>query len=901
MQRIKNFCKNNVSAFIVSGCILFACLVLCVVFGIFPFGNNTLATYDAWAQICPFYTTIFDFLDGKQPLFYTSKIGGGFDTFGSLSYIAFSPFSFLMLVFGRGGVFYAYTFSLIVKLICTGFVASYFIRKQFENVGMFWNVCLSCLYALGGYFIFLHTWLPWVDFLIYMPLVVLAYKHLIEKEKVLPFSILFALMVATSYGIGAFSYITFVVLFGMYAFLCVEKEKRGRVLSLTVIGLFVAVLLSLGILVPNLLQFTTSARNGGIFTSLLGGKLFSELETKLATILGSGITLLLAILYFIKCDKKDNKNKFLFFAVLLLLLPVVFDTVNKMLNMGSYNSYAFRLGFIFEFLIFFVATKFINDKKEKIESQEKSKRKIVVELSIIGTVFAFVVALAFISVKDGIMGWFANSQSSWSLTLCYAIILICFTLFLSLILLNCKNKFLSKKVLRVFVSIVVILHCGLNLTMGMFGDVKDYSVVSTTVQMLNDSNISTDDRIKNELGLTLGLSKLGFQANTYEVFSSSCNVNTVNFVSNLDYNASNAGFASTGGSVLSDSILGYKYVLSNEDKNQPNLKKVSWCETSEGTVYLYENLWALGNAFLVNKDFAPEFAKDFVVSQQSLFEALGGTGEFVKKVSVASDEIDKQCTNVQIIRNEDGSVLFDVLEDNKIAYFDITFSPTYNSMLSMIFTNALERNFATLVIDEKEFDLSDAENLKGKNNLLYCNAGEAKEVRICLKKDVTISDDSVYFALTNYDVVGALLQTIKTEQEGEIRFSTDKSKIFIQANAENQKLILTSGYYDTYKLTNNGETYNYSMSLGGAIEVDLQNGENSLVFEYSSKYVKYFIIFGICGLLLAVAVIVLFKFFKEKILKISKIMPILYLVGGGVVFALFVAMPTVLFFVKIFL
>ena len=70
-MKTKNFFKTNKEYFITSLIILMVFIALYAVFSAFPFGTNTIAHYDMIAQIIPISETIFDFLKGESPLFYS--------------------------------------------------------------------------------------------------------------------------------------------------------------------------------------------------------------------------------------------------------------------------------------------------------------------------------------------------------------------------------------------------------------------------------------------------------------------------------------------------------------------------------------------------------------------------------------------------------------------------------------------------------------------------------------------------------------------------------------------------------------------------------------------------------------------------------------------------------------
>ena len=99
-------------------------------FDVFPFSDRTMSQYDLLAQIVPYAEHLFDVAKGEASLFYSTRVGGGMDVFGTLVYCLLSPFTFLFFLFGEGNVYYAASVILPVKLACIAAAAVVLIRKK---------------------------------------------------------------------------------------------------------------------------------------------------------------------------------------------------------------------------------------------------------------------------------------------------------------------------------------------------------------------------------------------------------------------------------------------------------------------------------------------------------------------------------------------------------------------------------------------------------------------------------------------------------------------------------------------------------------------------------------------------------------------------------------------------
>ena len=185
--------------------------------GIYPFGNASIASYDLSAQICPFIEHLFDALKGRSSLFYSHAIGGGADVFGSLAYFICSPFSVLFLVFGEGMVAEAAVLVLGLKLVVIALVGVWFASTMFK-ISPLARACLGILYAYCGYTFVANTYINWLDLLMYMPLIVWAFRRLVQTGRFWLFSILITACIYTSFSITCFAMLTVNPLLCVYAF-----------------------------------------------------------------------------------------------------------------------------------------------------------------------------------------------------------------------------------------------------------------------------------------------------------------------------------------------------------------------------------------------------------------------------------------------------------------------------------------------------------------------------------------------------------------------------------------------------------------------------------------------------------------------------------------------------------
>ena len=365
-KKIKAFFDNNYAMIFAALTVFVAYMVALASFQIYPFGSQyTVASYDLSAQICPFIEHLFDVLDGKSTLSYSYAIAGGADVTGTFLYFFISPFSLLFLLCGDGYVAQASSFVLPLKLAAIAWVGAWFAKRQFKNIPDYLCTAVGILYAYCGYTFVSNTYINWMDFLIWLPLCVGAFRKFLETGSFWKFSALLACCIYTCFSIACFSMFTVFPILVFYGLLCVEKKDRKIFLTKLSLSFLAALLAALPVLLPALAAFLNSARGGSLFENLwygfhvlesgklgeFNGEYFAErwgesLYAKWSYILSDSIFVCLTVLWFVRTRLKTQFSKFMLLVGALTLLPVVVDESMSLLNMGSYMSYALRFGFL---------------------------------------------------------------------------------------------------------------------------------------------------------------------------------------------------------------------------------------------------------------------------------------------------------------------------------------------------------------------------------------------------------------------------------------------------------------------------------------------------------------------------------------------------------------------------
>ena len=657
MVKIKEFLKKYYPYFLSCGLVFGVYMFMVAVQKIYPFGENSIASYDLSAQICPFIEHLFDVLKGRSALFYSHALAGGADVFGSLAYFIVSPFSPLFLILGEGMVAEATTYVLCLKLMTLAFVGTWFASTMFDIEKPI-CACLGVLYAYCGYTFVANTYINWLDILAYMPFCVWGFKKFVTTGNFWIFSIFMAACIYASFSIACFAMLTVYPALIFYAIFNKKKEEIWSFIAYLSLAFVCAVLIALPILVPSLLAYLKAGRgaNSGLFKEMLSGfttsginteaylkKWSSALEAKATYIFADGILLVGTGVYFIRYKLKSGMSKFMLVAGILTLTPVVVDECMLLLNMGSYMSYALRFGFLNAIYFFGAACMGISGIKffQKDENMGACLKRRVIVPSIYcvlaGLLFAGMCAFFAGDHHIKIANLFTDEEAAKAIRqfssrfahslggiVAIGIFFVGTLLILGTGGILAAKKKLPMRILSLFaVGLVVFQSVFYNeqLAVGNFSTqnirFNDYATLAEVVREEDDGFYRVRD-YSNKYS-----SNICFQGDTNVFTAFSSMMDKDNFAAKMMFGYSGNGqniSRGNGGVIFGDCVLGYKYLFvpAGEDKTTVDSKiwydpfmveneegkevhlKAAMREGISNAIYVYENDRVFPSTFVVD-------------------------------------------------------------------------------------------------------------------------------------------------------------------------------------------------------------------------------------------------------------------------------------------------------------
>lgn len=823
--------KDNFSYIVAPLIVLLILRKLFEAFDVYPFGSNSQAYYDLLAQIAPYYEHLYDALiGGTESLFFTFDIAGGADLFATLCYFALSPIQFLFFVLGEGNAIYATTYVLYAKYIAISLVGAFFIKKTFKNLNEGMVTALSILYAFCGYSVVASTFINWLDFLIYVPLTLLAFRYLLRTGKMRWFALCVSAFIICCYALGSFSLIILFIITTLYVALCVEKDKQKHIMTKMVLGYVVGVLISACVLVPSIKAFVTSTRSNTDFFKALEVKAWNNYERKLSYVMLDVVFFVGALAQVVVSNKKDKKNVFDLLVFILLMIPVLVEESMLFLNGGSYMSYALRFGFLTAFWNMYLTCKFLSNSKKNIKGKISSRNLIISSLILFEVLYLAVTHLIdeYPKINGNWHSEFAHSLGTIN------VIATCFLLFwiaveVALILFRCKK--INALLLTVFLFCVAGPQVIFSTTQQVWGNnfnPINFTTLDELLDMAEEQGYyekNSYTRVKDVNGMFSANFQLINDVASYSFFSSS--MDKKNFEGPVKLGYENNGLnslRSMNSNVFCDSVLSYKYYYLSNNWNYAGSKFCTLVGSKNGK-YLYKNNFAFPYAFTVDNGNL-NYGDDSFKGIQNLYKFLGGNGDFARTVTL------EECTANVLGVEYYGETIKVNAYDMINRHIQFTFKGDYkfNGVVYMCAEYPSNANVHYRIGSGTSNKLFSSLDMGYRENI--------SNVKIWLENYNVANGSQIemklYFKVLEMDKIEELYNIVSSKQASNFKINKDKITFDITSTKSGECAFLPFTAIDGYKIKVNGKEKKFIENDLNLMVVPLDEGENSVSIKYTN-------------------------------------------------------------------
>ena len=814
----------------------------------FPFGYNTLSWCDMNQQVIPFLMDFKDILSGKANMFLNMQNAGGMSFWGVFLFFISSPFSFLVAFVSKADLYFFMNILVMLKMMACAFTASVFFHDQFKKLTLLQNTAISVMYAFCGYTMFYYQNHVWLDVMCLFPILLIGLVRLAEDGKILLYVLSFSAILTVNFYLSYMVSIFLVLSAGLYVGLVLKKGSRRKSILLLGISTLITALITAVVWLPSLMQYMASARTGNLLSGLRVGGLISRLDTTFAVIICSGAIFAALIFYLLFAKKLSSKVAFAFFMLLLTMVPVFIEPINKMWQTGNYQAFPVRYGYItifFGLILFAAVVSGINEKNRLTTSRPFSAFGGMLAVSAV-----FLAECLILYKNYDVITIY--TETLWGSSASFRFLLL-FSLTAGLaylvLLLLYQFRQLSKAAFSVLLCLLVLLECTFNSSVYVASAANNAGHEAFVIDLSDRIQDDAFYRVKTEekyFDVNL-MGSLGY--NTLSHYTSLTDEKFMYTMKKLGYSSYWMEVNSNGGTKLTDAVLGNQYTILRRGTAANTNNNIYRNQKYE----IKKNSPSLPIGFVVHSNQIKAFSSlpdtNRLNMQQSVFESLFNTKEklftqyepaFCNNVIYTSG--DRYTLTFQD-NSVDGSVIYQIpVKETETLYFDC-FDRLSNNLIEPI-----NSSFNVLV---NGMTIQDDYPNQSNNGILNLGTfrNQTVEVEIQVLKEVKVKSFGVAGLRDN-----VLQKAVSSATAAKLKQSGNKIIGTAEAADEQSYLFLPITDDRGYTATVNGKKIAIDGVLDSMMAIKLEKGKNEISVAYVPSGFKT----GIC--LSAVGIVALLCF-----------------------------------------
>ncbi len=650
---------------------VYACL------GKHPFGDGSVLTLDLQAQYVYYFEAIRDLiLEGGSWLYSFQRTLGG-EFMGIVAYYCASPFNLIFVLFPDDMMADAVMMMQLLKVGTMGLTFAVYLKHTRKTSDML-TVSFAMMYALSAYSVVNLVNPMWLDAMVFLPLLVLGIESMIRQRKFILYTVSLVTIMVTNYYIGYMCCI-FTFFYFLYYYLLVRDEIPQNVNALNgnpvkrffcsrgletlmrfgVFSILAAVISAFMLLTAIYsLQFGKTGFSNpdfavklrfdflDIFVKLLPGSYDTVRPNGLPMIYCGMLALISLPLFFM--SKTISGKKKLLTAALCLIFVVSFsvNTIDLVWHgFSAPNWLNYRYSFMFSFVLVVMACDAIRGLKK-------------IPFVWIGSVGAVIGVLILVVQK---LNYTVEQAEGKQVPLddakCIVVSLVLLAIYLFILHYMKQDKMERAGVFALAVIVCVEMFAtslisvgGLQMDVGTVrydnylsdnGKTEYYSGYQGAIRRIEDvvDAVLANDKSLYRMESTVyrregGVNEpMAFGYNGISHSTSTLNREVIDFMETIGYASQSHWTKYIGATPVADALLGIKYVVTKNDKLDPEIYTVA-AEgpedykfiPSDNIIYAMQNTKALPFAYGVSPAVA-EYLDDFI--QPPFRSALDAQNELV--------------------------------------------------------------------------------------------------------------------------------------------------------------------------------------------------------------------------------------------------------------------------------
>ena len=889
----KNWMSSNLKVYF--GSVSIALVITLISFylnGIYPFGSFSVASGDMVSLTVPIHMMIREIVFGNMGVFYNFSAALGTDIFAFMGGNLLSPLVLLSLFIMPENMFLYMSVFLCIRLVLIAFTTALFLSKCFKNLSPFWKISLSVLYATSGYALFSYFMLIWLDLMILFPVILLGIYNIYTKSRAKLYTLTLLIAILLNFYIAILMITLLFLLIGAIHFSSESTKVNKNALLQFSLATIVALLLASPILVPNLIQVLASPRLGGHLLGTLRAEntmLFPKANYHLFSISLFSLSLILYANYvrFLKYSKS------IFFVLSICLIPIFFEGTNLILHLGSYQAFPFRAGFVYQMVLVCVIAYIISNvssvsgfenNNNNIDQNKYLTRNVILSIASILCLFsgiyaAYTLKLGNMAVIKFFHLWRFDITEEARLTLLMALFFT-FALLFSWFVVHKKKVVLIGTifVIQSFMSVYLLVD-PLTTDEGLADAHRTRSVVLR--ETFDDDNYY---RIKDaQRNMPHNNVFLSHNIPSVALNTSWTPTKTVSMWRTLGYTVGNLQTTDLGGSLFTDSIVGYRYILSSHALDSSYYTFTDHALGLE--IYSFKGYIPIGNIF-IEQDLIESFGNDFDGNvfdfQNAIFHSLGYDQNLfdiiriddVELINMAFDVDSSGFHHIRSLDSNPMSMVFSTYATGeKRVYLDLLASADPGWYLS----GAIDRLRIYVYSEERTTQYSKLENPETpfafpkiwNSGLLYIGTFEDEEVlvRVEVPDGTPIVLKNVALGLLNLDIYDQFISDYTYAKEI-TTVDNNTMSICLQQNENNGLLLVPIMHQDGIIARIDGRRVETHSALGHLTGVYVSENDSVLEINYVSPGLILGILISIFTFIVILASYFIFLKKQESVARI---------------------------------
>lgn len=576
-------------------------LISYFIFGIYPFGDESVLVLDLNGQYVYYYENLRDAFWGNGSMVNSWSRNLTGEIIGIFAYYLASPFSIVVMLFPRSHMVDALLTMQLLKVGAASVTFCWYMRSA-KRTSPYTSLIFAILYSLMSYMIVQLMDPMWLDGLVYLPIICRGIEQLIDRKKWLLFIIPLALMFMANFYIGWMIAIFCCLYFLAYYFFISPETNTFHIKHFLISGVkfaaggVLAAVCSAWLLIPlynslslGKLEFSTPSYEMktqfdfiDFFVNLLPN-VYDTCRPEGSPVVYCGVlTMLLIPLFFFNTNIKLKHKIGYGLLALTIILSMYMSTVDLVWHgLQVPNWLPYRYSFIFSFLLLVMAAQAF----ERIEG---------ITFKEIGVVFFLIIAYVFyIDKQNPIVS--ANGKDIEKVNI---LATVWFTVLISgiyALMLHAHKKYYRIKPVPIAVTALVMVELTVSTTYTMFQIDRDvaYSTRSSYNRYITLGRNTVNKIYENDSFEESGVYRIekNFQRTVNDAMafgsfglahsSSTLNAAPIQFLRNLGFSYGGHYIRYQGATYVTDALFGVKYVM---EKSTVPEKKDEDAEYVDGSV-----------------------------------------------------------------------------------------------------------------------------------------------------------------------------------------------------------------------------------------------------------------------------------------------------------------------------